>query len=252
MVLGVNAKMDLDHSIPGRYHGDMEQPNRIKELRQSRGWSQQQLADRVSPKTTQPQIDRLEKGERKLSLEWMERIAPALGVDPTALLPNRKGKQVSSNNAQQSVDAEPISGRVTELPGGERLFQGPRDLPILGHVKGGDGAWFIDQGQRLGVTMRPQMLDGNREAYATRVHDVSMSPALLPGWVLFVDPFRPAKPGDYVIIQMTDGQAFVKRLVRRTDRAVMCEQFNPPQQIEFKPSKVRAIHLVVLISPFEP
>lgn len=186
----------------------------------------------------------------------IEALAVAADATPADMFPSlyqnqgRKGRD--SLHSQELVEAETIPGRVTVIPGGEALFHGPRDLPILGHVKGGDGAWFIDQGVRLGVTMRPPMLANNREAYATRVHDVSMSPALEPGWVLFVDPHRPAKPGDNVIIQMTDGQALVKRLVRRTERAIICEQFNPKQPVEFKPSKVKAIHLVVLISPFEP
>jgi transcriptional regulator with XRE-family HTH domain len=58
--------------------------NRIREFRELKGWSQQQLADAVS--TSQPQIDRLEKGERKLSQEWMQKLAPALGVDVATLI----------------------------------------------------------------------------------------------------------------------------------------------------------------------
>lgn len=96
------------------------------------------------------------------------------------------------------------------------------------------------------------MLANNPEAYAVRIHDYSMSPGLEPGWVVFVDPHRPVKQGDYVVIQLTDGESLIKRLSRRTERAVICEQFNPRETLEFKPAKVKAIHLVVLISPFEP
>lgn len=58
--------------------------NRIAKLRELRGWSQADLAREV--RTSQPQINRLETGERKLTEEWMRRIAHALDVGPADLL----------------------------------------------------------------------------------------------------------------------------------------------------------------------
>ena len=57
--------------------------NRIRELREGRDWSQQDLADRVG--TTQQQIGRLEGERRRLTQDWMERIARALEVRPSDL-----------------------------------------------------------------------------------------------------------------------------------------------------------------------
>lgn len=53
-------------------------PNRIKELREDRGLSQEQLAQRAIPKTTKAQISKLERDERKLTVTWARRLAPAL------------------------------------------------------------------------------------------------------------------------------------------------------------------------------
>lgn len=67
--------------------------NRLREFREALGLSQQRLADQVNPSTSQAQIDRLEKGERKLDFEWARRLAPALGkswpelIDETELPP---------------------------------------------------------------------------------------------------------------------------------------------------------------------
>ncbi len=58
--------------------------NRIKELREARGWTQQQLADQAG--TTNQQIGRLENGERELTVSWMERLARPLGVAAPELL----------------------------------------------------------------------------------------------------------------------------------------------------------------------
>lgn len=60
-------------------------PNRIRELRLAKGWSQQRLADEVG--CSKMEISGLERGRPKLNLEWMRRVAPALGVTPADLLP---------------------------------------------------------------------------------------------------------------------------------------------------------------------
>ncbi len=58
--------------------------NRIREYREKKGWSQQKLADAVG--TSQPQIDRLEKNQRRVSDFWLEKIANTLHVPPIALM----------------------------------------------------------------------------------------------------------------------------------------------------------------------
>lgn len=60
--------------------------NRIKELRLRRDLSQLQLGELAN--TSAQQIGKLEKGDRRLSQDWMTRIATALAVAPTELLPD--------------------------------------------------------------------------------------------------------------------------------------------------------------------
>lgn len=56
----------------------------LRAFREARGLSQAQLAELVG--TSQPQIGRLESGERKLTKEWAERLGPPLRVSPEALI----------------------------------------------------------------------------------------------------------------------------------------------------------------------
>lgn len=58
--------------------------HKILELRTKLGLSQAALAELAG--TSQPQIRRLENGERKLTKEWAERLAPHLHVSPQELL----------------------------------------------------------------------------------------------------------------------------------------------------------------------
>jgi transcriptional regulator with XRE-family HTH domain len=53
--------------------------------RDSRGWTQQELADRAGYKT-KGGISQLESGEREYTKESLERLAEAFGVEPWQLL----------------------------------------------------------------------------------------------------------------------------------------------------------------------
>ena len=61
------------------------QTNRIKELRQARKLTQQQLAEKVGLSYTN--LGRIEKGERGLDMEYIPAFAAALDVKPYELLP---------------------------------------------------------------------------------------------------------------------------------------------------------------------
>lgn len=58
--------------------------NEIAKYRESKGYSQARLAEMIG--SSQPQINRLENSQRKLSKEWAERLAPALGVSASILM----------------------------------------------------------------------------------------------------------------------------------------------------------------------
>lgn len=62
----------------------MTMPNRIRFWRQQKGWTLQQLADAAG--TTRAQIDKLERGTRRLTVDWMVRLAAPLGCDPRSLM----------------------------------------------------------------------------------------------------------------------------------------------------------------------
>lgn len=65
---------------------------RIYELRKARGMTLAQLAEKTG--STAQQIGRLEKGERRLTTEWMEKIAHALEVLPEDLMSPNHGERV--------------------------------------------------------------------------------------------------------------------------------------------------------------
>jgi phage repressor protein C with HTH and peptisase S24 domain len=53
------------------------------------------------------------------------------------------------------------------------------------------------------------------------------------------------KPGDDVVVQLGDGQALVKTLVRRTETHLVLRQYNPAKDFKVDRATVKSIHLIV-------
>lgn len=188
-------------------------------------------------------VNRMLKGNRRISIDEMRSIRAYLTGTPQPVSDNHNPK-----DTRKELATPPIPN-ATLLPGSRP--PPARDLPIRGHTKGGKTGFFLDQGSLWGFAMRPETLRDIAEAYAVRVDDDSMAERFVHGNVLQVDPFRPVRPGDNVVLQLSDGQCFIKILVRRTEKAVICRQLNPAENIEFKASDVDKIHLVVGVDYLE-
>lgn len=240
----------------------MTQPHHIKEWRKLLKLTAQQVADGIG--RDKGTVSKIENFKQSYTQETLNAIAAVFkhGIKASDLLnppPDSVEKLLKSgvaplrenipvDNSQPDV-VNRNQGGVTLVPGARPALV--RDLPIRGHTKAGATGFFIDQGQTWGFAMRPESLRGVDSAYAVRVQDDCMSPRYEPGELLLVDPFRHAKPGDYVIIQLKDGQAFVKRLERRAGGIVACSQLNPKKAVEWKAEKVKSIHLVVGVDYLE-
>lgn len=197
--------------------------NMLRSLREAAGLSQAALADRIN--TTQSQIDRLEKGERRMTIDWMARLGSALGVDPIAIMP----------------PAEP-TGLNSAPPPPPLRSQMPTDVPVYGTAMGanGDGAFTINLTGQVDTTKRGPGIANSRGVFAIYVEGESMMPAFRPGAVLYLDKNRPISPGDDVVLVVESREkgepprAYLKRLVRRTADRWICEQFNPAKTVEFE------------------
>ena len=85
--------------------------NRVREWRRRKGFSIEELARRS--RTTASQISKLERGERRLTVDWMTRLAKALGCRREDLLPSEGGAAPRSG-PEMPVDRELLRrmGRV--------------------------------------------------------------------------------------------------------------------------------------------
>jgi phage repressor protein C with HTH and peptisase S24 domain len=222
--------------------------NMIKELRDKLKISQADLAEAVG--TSQPQIKRLEAGDRKLTKEWAERLSPHLKVTAEELLfgnPN-VAESIKVNSPSSAVQQE------EELPNAfirDKVEGLGRRIPVYGQAVGGVDGEFLMNGSILYEVMAPPIISNISGAYAVQVAGDSMSPRYEDGEICFVDPKRRVKRGDYVIAQIRqEGHgpllAYVKRFIRQNSIELVLEQFNPPKQLRFAGETVVSVHYIAL------
>lgn len=102
--------------------------NCIRDIRKQKGLTLAEVAARCNPPTTAQTIGRLETGTRNLSLDWMNRIAAALNVEPELLL---RGE---SEARPQVV--------VRLRDNGAEALTAPRDAILPADLAGG-GPWLV-------------------------------------------------------------------------------------------------------------
>jgi len=159
------------------------------------------------------------------------------GVSPSAVVEIPEISPFS-----QQLLASSVSGRA-RFATGEPDLAGPKNLKVLGFVKAGLVGLYPNNGDTLEMTDRPPFLIGVPDAYAVYIDDRSMFPVLRPGHMIYVHPLKPARPEDLVVIQVSEETAYVKELVRRTDKHIICRQYNPEGEVKYPVTA--KIHLVV-------
>lgn len=220
----------------------------IKVLREKIGLTQQQLAEAVD--TPQPQISRLEAGQRKLTKEWAERLAAPLRTTPEILLFGDPEKIETVNTNGLTADDPPIS----DLPNAEirgKVEGLGRKIPVFGQAVGGVDGEFLMNGTVLYEVMAPPVISHINNAYAVAVSGDSMAPRYEDGEICFVDPERRVRRGDYVIAQIRFDEhgpplAYVKRFLRHNSIELVLEQFNPSKELRFPAANVVSVHFIAL------
>lgn len=238
-------------------NGFMQFPNRIRELREARGLTQEELAAEAG--TTSQQIGRLERGARSLRQDWMERIAAVLGVTPAELLPQAgeapgtvltaRGQLLPGRAfAQPDEPQAPYTARTGTKEARPAAFDGPRApmVPLYAAAIAGDGETLvIEQGQEIEyIPAGPAQLLA-REAFSIRVHGESMEPRYRHGQVVDAVKHRPPVPGQGVVIELENGAALLKEFKRWEAEQLLARQYNPDEPYRVDKKRVTALHAVV-------
>lgn len=115
----------------------------IREVRKAKGLTLQDVAERCKPPTTPQTVGRLETGMRTVSVGWLNRIADALGVDPSQLVthPDRHDLPVVATlGASGAVAPHKTLAAIAPRP-----VSGALAMPVtasIGDYRTGDVLWL--------------------------------------------------------------------------------------------------------------
>lgn len=192
--------------------------NRIREWRTKRDWSLQQLAEASG--TTRAQIDKLERGERRLTVDWMMRLAAPLGCLPADLLP--------------------ASSAPAPAPEPERM------IPVRGALHPAGGSEMALKPQPIDHRPCPCFMAHVRDAYALYLSGEAMSPMYRPGQLLYINPHKPPIAGNGIVMTRTDGTVLVRELVRATAFGLVVREYQPRlREFTIPQDTIADVHVIV-------
>lgn len=232
---------------------DMIGGERIAAERKARGMNRPELARLMG--TTPQQVERLEKGQRRLSEDWLNRAATAFGIPTTALL----------SDESPQPPAEAVKPNASPfLYEGASMTRAQENLPLFGTALGATRQFegeaieqtTLNSGDIVRYVTRPTVLNGRGDVYGLYVQGHSMEPAHSAGAMLIAEQKRPPRIGDDVVVYLRpdgeddDGEraraVLVKRLVKRGTTWIELEQFNPPLTFRLEKADFVRIDRVML------
>jgi hypothetical protein len=190
------------------------------------------LADRVG--TSKGQIDKLEKGQRRLTIDWLNRLAQALECHPVDLL-GLSAPAVDTMPAPSGISSLPSTNVPASLDG----LAAPLLIPL--RFSSQTMADAMTQPQRVPA---PPQLANSPSAFAFRVPDTSMQPQLMQGDLLYVDPDRPLAPNRLVLIYH-EGQFLPRRLLQWHQGQLRLLKLHPLQEETWSLETVALVGSVV-------
>ncbi|MCC0809422.1 helix-turn-helix domain-containing protein [Methylobacterium sp. W2] len=221
----------------------------IAQARKARKMTQTQVASAFG--ISRPAVGQWESGETSPGTDRLGALAELLQIDLSAAL---RGEVVLlGEQAEAPAASGPANARIrnNETVPDTAALKGPRNVPVYGTGSGGPGGDFRFNGQTIDHAPRPPGIESRRDVYVVYVVGDSVSPKYEDGDPVYVDPHRRPQPRDYVVVELhpdehgEPGDAFVKRLVKRTPTKLVVEQHTPAKEIVFEEADVLRVHRVI-------
>lgn len=193
----------------------MSSANNIQRFREERGWSRPELGRRMN--TSGQQVERLEKAQRRLTQDWIDKAAAAFGVQPVDIISSEPGP-LPDQPVTRTVDAGETAP-VTRLD--MSYSMGPGTDLDDSYIDG--EAFQFDLGFLRSMTVTPperiRIVDGIGDSMQPTLHDRDM---------LFIDiNQRDLNAQDRIWACWIFGMGAVKRLRALSADTVLVMSDNP-------------------------
>jgi phage repressor protein C with HTH and peptisase S24 domain len=209
----------------------------ITKRREALGMTQGELGKKVGVR--QNTISKIELGGTARPQNWRA-MAEVLQVTPVEFM-------ALSNKTSLEL------GKFTKMvrPSPDDLTRG--SLPIMGRKVAGAFDRLVDFETEYGAVQAPPELADVEGAYAVYMNGETMEPRYAAGELLFVHPHKPARRGDFCVIQIADGSnksGYVVRYISQDAENLHVEQLNPATTMAFPTTSVISTDRIVGMRSF--
>ena len=167
-----------EKTSPVSYANGYKMGNNLKKLREQMGWTHQQAADALG--VSRGQFIKLERSERKLTQEYIQRAAAVFKVPETD------------------------------------IFLLPKEAPVVGYVGAGSEAHYYDGGHPPD-DFAPMPPGGTEQTVAVEVRGDSLG-TMFNRWIVYYDDVRTPPTPDMLrklcVVGLASGQVLVKMLIK--------------------------------------
>jgi phage repressor protein C with HTH and peptisase S24 domain len=224
----------------------------VKTERRAKGWSQAELARRVTKagySITQGGIAQIER-RGDTEPKSIVQLAQALGLSVNWLQSTRGEKTAGVTGDDGEQLSMLPSGRRGRAAAASSAPPGPRQqLQVFASAQGGSEGAMTLSSEPVSWLPRDARLEGVPDAYGCFVSGDSMEPAYERGNILLVNPAAKVEPGDDVVFMREDKDGtryvLIKRLVKVNEQSYTVKQYNPPKTFTLPRKEWRKAHLVI-------
>jgi phage repressor protein C with HTH and peptisase S24 domain len=181
-------------------------------------------------------VNKMISGRRAIAADELIAITRILGVEMTTMSRNNVVTNETDLLLHRSPavlkPAIPVVGEPDHMGGNRLIF--PEDDCV---------EW----------TFSPPGLENTHGIYAVYVHGTQMSPRYRPGEMVWINPNKPLKCGDDVIVRLKDVETaqtigIIREFVALQDRVLVLARFNPSGEERYTLDEVISIHPIVFCS----
>ena len=166
-------------------------------------------------------------------------------------------KTPTENGAESAVKEKPNTTMLDQIRNLELSLEparmpqvAERMIPLYGQAVAGEHGEIVMDGNVLGYVQSLPSLVSVKEPYALLVSGDSMEPRYFDGEVVYLDPSRRPRKGDFVVAQIFDDDGvtvlgYCKQLVQHTTEKLVLGQMNPAIELVFPAERVKSVTVVV-------
>lgn len=185
-----------------------------------------------------PRVSEILKGKREIQSDELAPLASFLNWTIEQVIRSESGFSTMPDGRGTDISSPMADITAPNF--------GAKDVPVRGVAAAGSRGGFQMSPDTIDYVRRPPALINSKNIYAIFVLNDSMHPAYESGALVYVSPDKPARAGDYVIVQVRTQQgeieALFKRLKRHDDRFLVLQQYNPAKDIKISQADVVAVH----------